>query len=185
MILDIIVLIILVSAFVAGYKRGIIFMVFFFVGLFIGVIAALKFSSVTAEYLVDWFNINGPWLPVLAMLVTFGLVFALVRWLAKVLEGLLKMVFLNFFNKVIGGALGAGIAFISVSVLLWYASGFGLFGGDAASSSQFLPLTQELAPGLIAYVQSIIPFLGDLLENIKDLFEEVTNEPTYSTPENS
>jgi len=172
MILDIFVLIVLVAAFVAGYKRGIIFMVCFFVGLFVGVIAALKFSSVTAEYLVQLLNINGPWLPILALLVTFAIVFVLVRFGAKALEGFLKMVFLNFFNKLIGGGLGAGIAFVSLSIIVWYADGLGLTQAIQADQSELLPVIQEVAPGIISKAESIIPILGNLLENIKELFDE-------------
>ncbi len=180
MLLDGIILAILLGAFLAGYRKGIIYMIFFFLGLLLGIIAALKFSTVTAGYLLEWFHVGEKWLPILSLAVTFLGTFLLVRFVAAFLERILKTIHLNFINKLVGGALGAGIGFLCLSVLVWYISGFGFISTHQQESSNFLPMIQDLAPGFIAKAQSIIPFMGDLLESIKTLFEESAPSDTNS-----
>ena len=56
MILDIIFLLVVIGAFYAGFKQGIIYALISFVSIFIGVIAALNFSTFVGIYLIKNFN---------------------------------------------------------------------------------------------------------------------------------
>ncbi len=176
MILDIVVAIILLLSFLTGYRRGAIYMLFFFIGFIVALLAALKLSHITQGYLNQWFNIGDQWAPMLAFAVTFLLAFWLVRLIANFLVKLLKIVHLNFVNKLIGGALGAVISVFALAITLWYVAGLELFTPQLKESSRTLPMLIELAPKVIEIVQDIIPFMHDLLDKLNEMFDKIGNE---------
>ena len=88
MILDIISFILLLLALFKGLRKGLIVALFSFVAFFIGLAAALKLSSIVAEYLGRSVNVSGKWLPFMAFAIVFFIVILLVRLGAKMIEKL-------------------------------------------------------------------------------------------------
>ncbi len=99
MIFDIVFLLFIAVAFWWGYTKGIIYSVFSFIGYFIAIAAAVKFSYIAMSYLKELTNLSGKSLSILAFVTVFVLIVIIVRLLAWILEQILKSFSLNFINQ--------------------------------------------------------------------------------------
>ena len=95
MVIDIIVLLLLVLAIFKGYTKGLVVAVFSFLAFIIGLAAALKLSTLVADYLGTATSISSRWLPFLAFTLVFIAVILLVRLGAKLIEGSLRLAMLD------------------------------------------------------------------------------------------
>lgn len=172
MIFDVVALIIIAIAFINGYQKGILYMAFFFAGLFFGIFASLKLSTTTSMYLEQWFNIAPSWLPIISLVLTFLLVFILLRYVAHLLKKFLELLHLNFINQIVGGVLGAVLAFGVLSIGIWYLVESPLMKSTALTESNVYPYMAEFAPLFIDKVSNILPFMKGLLQDISELFDQ-------------
>ena len=87
-----------------GFSRGLIMAVFSFAALFIGLAAALKLSSVVANYFKDSINIPSHWWPILAFAAVFIIASLIVKAAGGVVEKTVQVAMLGWVNR-IGGFL--------------------------------------------------------------------------------
>lgn len=178
MILDIIFSIILVLAFFSGYKKGIIFMAAFLVGICLGVFASLQFSVVITHFLNQNFNISQTWLPFISLVLSFSIIFLVVKYLSEGLKKLLETIHLNSLNKVLGGAIGAAIAFGLISVGFWHLTEAGIITQNAYQDSRFYGICMQFAPNFIEIGSKILPFFNKLLDSVTNTFQQVSDNQT-------
>ncbi len=116
---DIIISIILVWAFYSGFKKGLIYMLFSFISIIVGLYAAIHFSYLTIDKLGTYFDKDPAQLKIMAYILTFIIVFGLMYLVGKILDKLLSAVALGFVNKLAGGALSVAIKVIVLSLFFW------------------------------------------------------------------
>lgn len=68
MLLDVIVVILFIMAIWKGMQKGLVVALFSFIGIFLGIAAALKMSTLVARWLSASVHVNGFWLPFLAFI---------------------------------------------------------------------------------------------------------------------
>lgn len=145
-------------------------MVFFFLGIILGIFASLKLSYITTHYLNEWFTISEQWLPIISFGLSFLLVFLAARFIANLLEGVLKLVMLNFFNKIAGGILGATISFIVLSIGIWYVSNMNVLPENYRQDSKIYETSMQFAPLFIEKTSEFIPYMKNLFESLQEMF---------------
>jgi membrane protein required for colicin V production len=102
-----------------GFKRGLIFEAAMLTGIVLGIYFGFKLSGWMSGLLSGMIDKNSILMPALSFLVIFGIIILIMIFLAKLLEGILKITSLNFFNKA-GGALFGILKFALVlSVIFW------------------------------------------------------------------
>lgn len=170
--IDILFLIVLITAVVKGAMQGIVLALFSFIGWLIGLAAALKLSAVVAVYLQEHSNINAKWLPIISFILIFVVVVLLVRLAGKALEGVLQLALLGWVNRLGGALLYACIHTIIFCVLLFYVDKMGLISQDTLSASRFYNATASIAPGIIDGIGSIIPAVKTIFQQLEDFFEK-------------
>ena len=74
----------------------------FFLGIVIGIAAALKFSVVVAGWFQNNTNIGSQWFPFISFILVAIGVIIIIRWIANVLEAAIDLVLLGWLNKVGG-----------------------------------------------------------------------------------
>lgn len=172
MIVDFIILACVGAGFYFGFKKGFIYSFLSFFGVFVGFLIALKFATLFSVFLADVVEINRAYLPPIAFIILFvGLIlsFKLVAWL---LEGALKLVMLNLFNKIAGGFLWAILSLLIASACFWFLSLWEILPGTLVKNSILFEQVRPLAPILIDQIGKMIP----LFEGIFDTFEDLLNE---------
>lgn len=116
--IDIIILLFLLWGAFRGFSKGFIVELATLLGLVLGVFAAIRYSSYTESFLLDFFNISSKYLSYIALAVTFLLVVIVTYLLGKLLTKLADIVELGLVNKMSGTLFGMGKYFIIVCVLL-------------------------------------------------------------------
>jgi membrane protein required for colicin V production len=148
---DIIVGILLLLAAIKGFKDGFIIELASLAALALGIIAAIRFSELTAEFLSGY--IHSQYLGIIAFCVTFVGVVIVVHLIAKLVDKLVKAVALGWINRVMGMAFGVLKAGLILSVLLLALNIFGLeqmvAPADIQQESFLYPSVKEAAPRLL------------------------------------
>jgi membrane protein required for colicin V production len=146
MIFDIVFLIFIAVAFWWGYTKGIIYSVFSFIGYFIAIAAAVKFSYIAMSYLKELTNLSGKSLSILAFVTVFVLIVIIVRLLAWILEQILKSFSLNFINQFAGGVVHSIVGVYVLCVLVWFGNKWDLISVAQRSTSHVYSLYRQFCP---------------------------------------
>src|SRR5580692_2193152 len=116
--IDILCCMIVCLAIIQGWRKGLILALFSMVCGLIGLAAAVKLSAVLATHMKSDLHMTSRWLPVFAFVIVFVFVILIIRWAGRLLEKLIKMVLLEWLNK-LGGILLFLVLYLSVySVIL-------------------------------------------------------------------
>ena len=101
-ILDIILLICFIPALVQGLKKGFISQVIAIISIVVGVWASFEFANIASEWLAQHIEASCEILRITAFALILIGVFAALGLIGKLLEGILKLVMLNWLNKLLG-----------------------------------------------------------------------------------
>lgn len=173
MFIDVIVLILLVTALFKGIRKGLVVAVFSFLGFLLGLAAALKLSATVADYLGQNISVSQRWLPVLAFILVFAIVVILVRLGAKIIEKGLKLVLLNWVNR-IGGFLFFALLYLFIfSIVLFYADNLHLISKETIRASVTFPILAPLGPKVIEGLGYILPFFKNMFTQLTGFFDHL------------
>lgn len=115
---DIVVAIALIISFFNGLQKGLVLQLFNLAGLLI----AIVFAGQAANYILPWLiEITGFALNVASVLsytISFGLIIALAGLVGAAINNFLKVINLNFLNKLLGGVASIAISIIILSLIL-------------------------------------------------------------------
>jgi membrane protein required for colicin V production len=172
MILDIIFGLLILAAFYNGYTKGILYSVLSLVAIVIGIILAMNFSTAASIWLHNNFNIPKMIMPVLSFILIVLAVVGAIKLVAYLVEKFLKVLMLNFVNKIAGGLLWSFIATVLFSVLVFFVDKAGFLADNLVLSSQSYNYVVPLGPKSLELIQTTIP----LLKESFNLLNETVNE---------
>ncbi|MGB0881486.1 MAG: CvpA family protein [Vicingaceae bacterium] len=183
---DIIIIIPLIWGAYKGFKKGIIIEVASFIALGLGIWGGIKFSSISAKYLSEVFDIAENIMPLISFAVTFILIVIAVFTLAKMLQKIIKMVALGFVNKAAGALFGMLKFGLILSVVINFTNIINKqisFIEPEMKNSSILyepigKIAQIIIPGL-----KEISFEGMMDNAINEAISDKIEEVTESTPE--
>ncbi|MBI33730.1 MAG: colicin V production protein [Flavobacteriales bacterium] len=157
--IDLVILIPLLYGMYKGFTKGLILSLATLLGLFLGIYGGVKFSHITAQFLLRYFEID---VPLIAFSVTFLMLLVGVYLLGKILSKFIDVLALGFFNKVAGALFGVSKVVLILLVLLLFFENinqkFSLVGEDEIVKSQlytFLKQTSEI----------VFPYFEEFKEN--------------------
>ena len=174
--IDIIVIILLIIACIKGFQKGLIIAVFSVVAFVIGLAAALKLSTVVAEYLKTSVNITAKWLPFISFALVFIGVIVLVKLGAKLIEKTVQLALLGWVNRIGGILFYATLYLIIFSVFLFYAEKIKLFQSGSIQSSVTYPYIHNTGPFIINGIGKVIPLFKDMFQDLTTFFEGFSNK---------
>lgn len=173
MIIDIIVLVAVALAIIKGLRSGLIVAVFSIIAFVIGLVAALKLSTVVAAWLAQSTNINTQWLPFIAFAAVFFITVFAIRAVAKLIEKAVDLAWLGWANK-LGGVAGYAILYLLIlSVLFFYAAQMKLFAAETIAESRTYSFIQPLGPTVIDTIGSVIPIFSNMFTQLETFFEKL------------
>ena len=160
---DIITGIILLLFFLKGLKNGFVIELASLAALILGIIAAVMFSGIAAEWMAGF--IRSKYISILAFVAVFVGVVILVHLIARLVNRLMKAVALGWINRLAGALFGAlkGAFLLSAFILLLESFGMGafLFSPETKQQSflyeplhKFAPATMNL---LNINIEHLIP----------------------------
>ena len=118
MVFDIIFLLIFAWAAYKGYTKGLIVQLATLVALILGIFGAIKFSSLTANFLVEKFELETNFIHIISLIVTFVIIVIAVHFLAKLIQKLFEAIALGFVNRLLGSVFNIIKYAVILSVIL-------------------------------------------------------------------
>ncbi len=106
--IDVIIIILLLWSVIKGFRKGFIIELASLLALMLGIFGAIKFADLTAAYLSENVNLPEDYTPLIAFALTFIVIVVAVHFLARLVQTLVKMVALNFINR-LAGAIFSGL----------------------------------------------------------------------------
>ena len=171
MLIDVLLFVFLVIALIKGLRNGFVIAIFSFLGIIIGLAAAMKLSTWVAGWLKDSTSINASWLPFLAFMLVMVGVLLLIRLGAGMIHTALKLAMLGWLNKLAGILLYAALYITIYSVLLFYAGKMHLLKAETFAASQSYPFIQPWGPKAIELFGALIPWFKGMFEELSHFFE--------------
>ncbi len=170
MIIDVIYAVILLLALITGLRKGLISSVFSLIAIVVAVITAVHFSHVAAAYLDKWFTISSRFLPFISFIVVFIIVIILFRLLAKAIEGIFRLISINFINKILGGLVWVVGWTMLFSTILWYGNKMRLFKAELKADSVVYEKIEPFAPKTIEFIGVAIPALKNIFNSLGEWY---------------
>lgn len=179
MLIDLILVIFLVIAIFKGYRKGLIVGVFSVLAFVIGLAAALKLSSLVADWLQQSITISAKWLPFIAFMLVFLVVVILVRLGANLIEKAFQVVLLGWVNRLGGILLYAVLYLLILSIFIFYAEKLQLLQPAAIESSQTYPFVQPWGPEVINNLGRLIPVFKDMFTELGAFFSSIPDKISH------
>ena len=174
MIIDIVFTILMIIALLKGYRKGLIVAVFSLLAFIVGLAAAMKLSTVVAEYIGKAVKVSDKWLPVISFVIVFILVALLVRWLAAIIQKAIEIAMLGWLNR-IGGIIVYAMLYITIfSVILFYAQQVKLLKPEVINASKTWSFVQPWGPKAIDGFAVVIPFFKDMFTKLESFFGNIS-----------
>lgn len=155
-LLDIILGVIFIMAFVRGMKKGLFVTLASLAGLVLGVYCAVYFSDYAAGYIYQWFDWSEQTTNLVALVITFMAVVYLVSILGKFLTKMMDFAFLGIFNKLLGGVCNTLILAFIISVIFmffnsWNPTSYVISEEKKENSYLYYPVA-SLAPMVLPFI---------------------------------
>lgn len=170
---DILVLVVVVLAGINGFRKGLVIEVFSLLAFFVGLFVALKLTFPLTSRLFDDSDSY-----LFAALVIFIGLFILIVWVAKIFATSIKRVIDFTPAGIIDNILGVGISMIKwlfiISTILWAMDSLDMqMPREWTRNSDFYEGVIMIAPVVVEFVSSVIPWFQDIIETMKEPLQRV------------
>ena len=150
--LDLVLGILLLIAAIQGFRKGFIIELASLAALILGIWGGIKFSDFTADFITKHTGYHSQHLSTIAFIVTFIAIVILIHILAKMLDTVVKAVFLGFLNRLAGIIFGVLKFAVILSVLL-------LLFDDIDENVHILPAKQKQESKIYTPMKQVVPTL--------------------------
>ncbi|MDD4440229.1 MAG: CvpA family protein [Tissierellia bacterium] len=153
---DLTTLILLLVALVKGYRKGFIMQL---VGLAVIVLAAI-FGGKLAETILPEINrfldISYNLARVLSFLIAFGLIAVVISIIGRLIQKFVDVVFLSFFNRVLGSVIAVGTMMVVLSIVLnlvlMLDKRENMISSEIRKESFFFERVETVVPAIVPYL---------------------------------
>lgn len=161
--IDLVLGILLIIAAIQGFRKGFIIELASLAALILGIWGGIKFSDFTAAFITKHTGYTSDHLSTIAFVVTFIAIVILIHIMGKMLDTIVKAVFLGFLNRLAGIIFGVLKTAIILSILL-------LLFDDIDENVHILPAKQKEESKIYAPMKQVVPTLFPFIKlwNSKD-----------------
>lgn len=184
-ILDIIIGVILLLFALAGLRKGLIIEAFYLASIIIGIYGAMFFSDAMSDWLSEVINVAPEYLALVAFIITFIIFLIIIRFLGRMISGLIEAIHLGFIDKIGGFVFGLIKGALLLSILIMTLNIFNigeLVDKDTRKNSALYTHVENIANTLYKNHELIeesmersfdkgLDFFEDGLDKIEDVIE--------------
>lgn len=176
MLLDVLLAIVIIAGLINGFRRGLIYSIFAFAALFLGVMLGMKYSFLLTAYLHRWDAFQTRFLPFISFVVILLIVLTAVKMCYKLVQSISDKLFLGTVNKIIGGALWAIVLVLIYSTLLWFSDRLHIIPEETKAASLTYQYAVAFAPWAAEEFSRIIPWFQGMFESLEKFLRETPPE---------
>ena len=159
-ILDIIILICLIPAVIHGLRKGLISQVISIASIVFGVWASVRFAVITSQLLAEYINAPEQTLKIVAFVLIMIAVFVVLGLIGKVLERVIKLVTLNWINKLAGMCFSVAKCLLILGLLAMAFDSlnntFELIDQERITDSTLYPFVKESADAIFPQLKKFL-----------------------------
>lgn len=178
--LDLLILLALAAGVVAGLRSGMIRQVLSFAGLIVAFLLAMQLMQTAGAMAVASLGIADEIAPLVGFVLVFLAVQLAVFVLGRLLEAVIGALKLGFFNRVLGGGVGAFKAAVSLSVLFLVLGSFQIPSEEARAESTLYAPVATVLPAAWDYVGEAFPHVDSLTTGVGEQIQEHLPAPGAS-----
>jgi membrane protein required for colicin V production len=176
MVLDLIFAVIIILAIIRGYQRGLIVGLFSLIAIVIGLAAAIKLSTIVADYIGKAVKISDQWLPLISFAIVFLIVVLLVRLGANAIQKTAETFMLGWVNR-LGGIIFYIAIYVTIfSVVLFYAEQIKVIQPATKNKSVTYTYIQPWGPKAINGVGTAVPAFKNMFGHLEEFFGGVSQK---------
>lgn len=182
---DLFVIVLLIIAFIRGYRKGLIMQL---VGLASIVLAAI-FGGNLAAKILPWINetlnLSPGFAGVLSFVIAFGIIASVISLIGVLLQKFIDVVFLSFFNRILGSviAIGTMMVFLSIilNLVLMLDTNESFIKEEIKEESFFFERVEAVVPAIVPYLNQ--DFMEDYIpENYRKEIESKSDSIYRNIP---
>lgn len=153
---DIIITIALIWAFASGFRQGLIRQLIHLCGLILAVVFAGQTAKIILPWLLQITHMPQNTASVVSYLMGFAIIMAIVTLLGSVIQKIIAIIHLGFFNKILGSIVSIGTATVVLSlilnVVLMLDAKENIIKKETKKSSFFFERIQIVIPTIVPYL---------------------------------
>lgn len=175
-LLDIVIGIVLLMFAFAGLRKGIIIEAFYLASFVIGIYGAMFLSDAMSDWLSGVINVAPEYLSLIAFILTFLVFMVVIRYLGRLMSGIVEAIFLGVIDKIGGFIFGAVKGALLVSILIMLLNVFNVsnvIDKDLRRSSKLYTFTEEIANYLYKNHDVVKDSMEKSFNKGKDIIEDV------------
>lgn len=165
--IDLVLGILLIIAAIQGFRKGFIIELASLAALILGIWGGIKFSDFTASLITKHTGYHSDHLSTIAFIITFIIIIILVHTMGKMLDTVVKAVFLGFLNRLAGIIFGVLKSAVILSIFL-------LLFDSVDENVHLLPFKQKTDSKLYVPMKQLVPTLFPFIKlwNVDDTNKE-------------
>ena len=174
-ILDIIIGIILILFALSGLRKGLIIEAFYLASYIVGIYGAMFFSESVAESLSDAIHVSQEYLALIAFILTFVVFMIVIRYLGRLISGLVEAIHLGFIDKIGGLVFGIlkGALLVSIFIMVLNIFGYGdVVNKDVRKESFLYVKTENIANVLYKNQDLVKDSMRKSFDRGMDIFDD-------------
>jgi membrane protein required for colicin V production len=174
--IDLVLGLLLCIAAVQGFRKGFIIELASLAALILGIWGGIKFSDFTAGFITQHTGYHSENLSTIAFLVTFIVIIILVHMMGKMLDTVVKAIFLGFLNRLAGVIFGVLKSAVILSIFL-------LMFDSVDENVHILPTQQKAESKIYTPMKQIVPTLFPFIKlwNVNDEKKMEEAKPVQKT----
>jgi len=171
-LIDIVLLVPLAFGAYNGFKKGFLLEVVAIVAFILAVIGGFKLLHLGMDFLDQNFDIRGDLLPYISFVLIFIVIIIGINLLGRGLKKIIDLTLLGAVDKLAGLLLSVLKWAFGLSIILWLTDAFGIsLPNDWVEGSLLYPIILPLAPQVVEFLSSFMPFAQDLFDLIKNMLQ--------------
>lgn len=163
-LIDLIIAVPLAAMFIKGMKNGFAHEVLGLAGQIIAIFLGFAYMEQLGQALSNYFSWHSPAVPLVAFLIIYIIFIILVGILIRVVNSIIKVVFLSTFNMVLGALFSTFKAALVYSVIFVLLAGFNIPDRDTAKESFLYEYMLPIAPATYNAVAVVFPGVTNFAE---------------------
>jgi len=172
--IDIIWIVLAIYGIWKGWTKGLILSLFTTLAWGLGILAAVKLSSVAATALHDNFNIESNYMPVISFLAVFIVIALVIYLIGKSLEKIIEVANMGFLNKMAGAVLYVVIFTAVLSIFIWLIDQGALISTTVKAQSKTYGFINQISDFMINDLASYTPKVKQMFEDFQEFIKDLS-----------
>ncbi|HYV92480.1 MAG TPA: CvpA family protein [Chitinophagales bacterium] len=180
MLIDITLLILALFALWKGWQKGFIISIFTSLAWILGIIGALKLSSVAAILMRDKLGWHSHYAPIISFILIFIVIAFMVYLIGKSLEKVIQVIQLGFINRILGAVLRLFIILFIFSMFIWLINQAGMISPETKAQSKTYDALLSFSDHAIIFFGNYIPAVKNIFNDIEHFFESIADKASQT-----